>query len=242
VPLWQIFKFLDTSNADLYIKIMVRIRLIILLLPLMLLLSAPGNSALTGDTDTMLFDYTVQRNKLPFGEYIMVRSFRGITQLLISTDVNKLYLYTDRDNTKPGYIVSSGFSQIDSVILEAPEMDQFLFDSLVGQAITQGDPREISTMRYPGLGKVLALLRSGDVQIVNDDSESLIHIKGIRGMDPFVLKYDAPWNKLTLRYDTSGPEYLPLYWQIFINESTDRNIKPLLRKFSADARKYSVGR
>ena len=212
---------------------------IIKTLLLLLLCAVPARSALTGDTDTMLFDYTVQKNKLPFGEYILIRSFRGITQILISTDVNKLYLYTDRDNTKSGYIVSSGFSQIDSVILEAPEMDQFLFDNLVGQAITQGDPREISTMRYPGLGRVLALLRSGDVKITNDESESLIRIKGIRGMDPFVLKYDAPWNKLTLRYDTSGPEYLPLYWQIYINESTDRNIKPLLRKFSADVRKIT---
>lgn len=207
----------------------------------MLFLSVPGNSALTGDTDTMLFDYTVQNNKLPFGEYIMVRSFRQITQLLISTDVNRLYLYTDRNNTKNGHIVSSGFSQIDSVILQAPEMDQFLFDSLVGQAITHGDPREISTMRYPGLGRVLALLRSGDVRVVNDDSESLIRIKGITGMDPFVLKYDAPWNKLTLRYDISGGQNLPLLWQIYINESRDRNIMGLLRKFSADARKITAG-
>lgn len=221
---------------------MVRIKLIILLFPLMLLFSVTGNSALTGDTDTMLFDYTVQNNKLPFGEYIMVRSFRQITQLLISTDVNKLYLYTDRNNTKSGHIVSSGFSQIDSLVLQAPEMDQFLFDSLVGQAITQGDPREISTMSYPGLGRVLALLRSGDARIVRDDSESLILIKGIKGMAPFVLKYDAPWSKLTLRYDTTGPEYRPLYWQIYINESTDRNIKPLLHKFSSDARKISAGK
>jgi len=92
-------------------------------------------------------------------------------------------------------------------------------------------------MPYPGLGRVLALLRSGDVRVVNDDSESLIIIKGAGGIAPFVLKYDAPWNKLTLRYDTSGPEYMPLIWQIYINESTDRNIKPLLRKFSADARR-----
>ncbi|NLV66369.1 MAG: hypothetical protein GXY14_01720 [Spirochaetes bacterium] len=216
---------------------MIRITATLRILPLLLLLAMPGSSALTGESDTMLFDYTVQNNKLPFGEYIMVRSFRGITQLLISTDVNKLYLYTDRDNTRPGHIVSSGFSRIDSIILQPPETDQFLFDSLVGQAITHGDPRRISTMPYPGLGRVLALLRSGDVRVVNDDSESLIIIKGAGGIAPFVLKYDAPWNKLTLRYDTSGPEYMPLIWQIYINESTDRNIKPLLRKFSADARR-----
>ena len=208
---------------------------------LMLLCAVPGRPVLTGDTDTMLFDYTVQNNKLPSGEYIMVRSFRRITQLLISTDVNKLYLYTDRDNTRPGHIVASGFSQLESVILQPPEMDQFLFDSMVGQAITHGDPREISTMRYPGLGRVLALLRSGEVKIVNDDSESLIRIKGISGLDPFVLKYDAPWNKLSLRYDTTGPEYMSLYWQIYINESSDRNIRPLLRKFSADARRIKRG-
>lgn len=208
----------------------------------MLLASVPGNSILTGDTDTMLFDYTVQNNRLPFGEYIMVRSFRGITQLLISTDVNRLYLYTDRDNTSPGRIVSSGFSQLDSVILAAPEMDQFLFDSLVAQAITHGDPREISTMRFPGLGRVLAMLRSGDARIENDDSEFLIRIRAAGGMKAFVLKYDGPWNKLTLHYDITGPAGQPLIWQIYINESTDRSIKPLLRRFSADARKITAGK
>lgn len=212
------------------------------MLTLLLLMAAPGNSALTGDTDTMLFDYTVQKNRLPFGEYIMVRSFRGITQLLISTDVNRLYLYTDRDNTSPGHIISSGFSQVDSVILTAPEMDQFLFDGLVGQAITHGDPREISTMRYPGLGRVLAMLASGDARIENEESEFLIRIKSVDGMKPFVLKYDAPWNKLSLHYDTTGPGNPPLVWQVYINESTDRNIKPLLRKFSADARKITTGK
>ena len=209
---------------------------------LLLLCAVPGLPQLTGDTDTMLFNYTVQNNKLPFGEYIMVRSFRGITQLLISEDMNKLYLYTDRDNTRPGHIIASGFSRIDSIILQAPEMDQFLFDSLVGQAITHGDPRGVSTMPYPGLGRVLAMLRAGRAQIVRDNGESLIHIKSIKGMKNFVLKYDVPWNRLTLRYDTAGTENVPLVWQVYINESTDRRIKPLLRKFSADAGKISAGR
>jgi hypothetical protein len=60
-------------------------------------------------------------------------------------------------------------------------------------------------------------------------------------MDQFVLKYDGPWNKLTLRYDISGGQNLPLLWQIYINESRDRNIRGLLRKFSADARKITAG-
>lgn len=207
---------------------------IILLLVLVLL---PGiHSSLAGQYNgTILFDYTVQNNNLPYGEYIMIRSYRGVTQVLISEDVNRLYLYTDRDNTVPGKIITSGLSRVNSTIIDPPELDQYQFDFIVSRVLTGGDKREISTMRFPGINTVLEMIKSGKARVVSDDNESMVRISGIPGMARYVMKFDMPWNKLTLRYDAGGSDDLPLLWQVRIEETRDPNIKPVIRRFMANA-------
>ena len=49
-----------------------------------------------------LFNYRVEINTLPRGNYTMVRSSGRVTQVLVSTAWNRVTLYTDRDNTGPG--------------------------------------------------------------------------------------------------------------------------------------------
>lgn len=187
--------------------------------------------------DTILFDYTVRNNDLPYGDYIMIRSYKKVTQVLISVDVNKLYLYTDRDNTIPGKIITSGLSRVESTIIRVPELEQYQFNFIVRRVLEDGDKREISTMRFPGLNTVLEMIKSGGASVVSDDNESMVRISGITGMARYIMKFDLPWNKLSLRYDAGGGDNLPLLWQIRIEETSDPNIKPFIRRFMAEANK-----
>lgn len=202
-----------------------------------LIICALSIPARTGSifTDIMLFDYAVQNNDLPYGEYMMVRSYRNVTQLLVSTDVNTLYLYTDRDNCSYGDIHATGYSRLDSIIITPPPMEEVEFDRTIQSLLIHGDMREASSMRYPGLNAVLELIKSGIVKINRSEYDSVIQTGRIPGMESYVLSFSFMQNKLTMRYDTASG-LRPLY-QVYIDECHDDNITGIIKKFIAGARK-----
>ncbi len=192
-------------------------------------------SALRGETKTInsfmdqpLFDYTVQNNSLPYGDYILIRSFRNITQVIISKDYSIITLYTDRDNTKTGDIHCSSFSRLDSRILKPGKVDQWQFNHLVETCLLAGDLRPYSSLPYAGPEKLLSL-PAGDLEKTNKYHDYSLKYRGkkFRWIDIHIN--GAAKNYTSRGYE--GEKNTPAkYYSIYIEETHDMNIKSIIIK------------
>lgn len=133
------------------------------LLLAMLLLLFPVPGALTRERylDKPLFDFNAGKNRLPFGEYRLLRSQGRTTQVMISERWHTLILYTDRDNRVDSDIFSSSYSRFSLTPVEHRELGQVEFDRLVETILRSGDRRAGTTCPYPGLEELVGAAAGG---------------------------------------------------------------------------------
>ena len=208
-------------------KILIAIFLIITTLSL-------ESTALRSFNDTPLLNPRVQDNKLPLGEYVIVRSYRKTTQLLVSKNF-KIYLYTDRDNMKDSEIFVSAYSRFEDLILESPVMTQHEFNTTIERIIGYGDRSVSSTIPFYGCERFLEELNAG-VKPEKRDGEYFIHIKD-GNKSTSLMSINLFWKKLTLRNLISS-EHIPAgFYSVYVYECYDKNIKRILREYSGKIKK-----
>lgn len=180
--------------------------------------------------DTPLLCSKVEENNLPFGEYSLIRSYRNITQLVLSVNT-KIILYIDRDNQKDSEIFASSYSRLEEVHLNLPSMNQHEFNLAVEKLIRSGDSSASSTIPFPGCDKFIEEIKKGPVPDRND-GEYFIYLKDNK--TPVSLMTINPfWKKLTLRNILNEQKVPSTFYSIYIDECYDKNIKKIIREYSA---------
>lgn len=201
----------------------------ILLTAILLLHYAPA--AHSGINDTPIFDYTVQNNDLPYGEYVLIRSWRNVTQLLISKNHNTLLLYTDRGNIRDDKIRGTGFSRVDSVILDIPPLSRTEFSHIIESFIIRGDSREFSTREYKGLDYFINNVSQNFILYSKEDTEHKLLLLNNEKKITASVNFDPFWKSLSIRGENIGAD--ANLHHILIQNSYDKNIKKIIRKYSS---------
>jgi len=207
----------------------------ILAAAIILFCAAYANAAeLKAYRDTPLLNSKVQENQLPFGEYYLIRSYKNITQLLISKNT-KIILYTDRDNQKDSEIFVSGYSRVAEVILDVPTMQQHEFDLAVEKLIKNGDNSSSATIPFPGGDKFIEEIKNG-LKPEKNDGEYLIHLRE-NNIPVSIMVINIFWKKLSLRNILNENKAPSGFYSIYINECYDKNIKKIIREYGAVIKK-----
>lgn len=202
----------------------------IILLTAMLLFHYKSD-AYCGINDTPLFDYTVQNNNLPYGEYVLIRAWRNVTQLLISKDNNTLLLYTDRGNMKEDKINGTGFSRVNSVILDAAPLSRGEFNHIVESFILWGDSREFSTSTYRGLDYFINNVSEDFILYSKENTEHKLRLVNNEKKILASVNFDPFWKSLSLIEKNNGAD--DTLHHILIKNSYNRSIKKIIRKYSS---------
>ena len=182
--------------------------------------------------DTPLLNPRVQENKLPWGEYILVRSYKNTTQLLKS-DNAKIYLFTDRDNMKDSDIFVSAYSRFGDIILDAAALSQHEFNTTVERAIRYGDSSVSSTIPFHGCERFMEEINKG-VKPIRIDGDYFIYIK-TGDKSTALMTINTFWKKLSLRNLLSDEKFPAGFYNVYIEESYDKNIKKIIREYSGKA-------
>jgi len=186
--------------------------------------------------DRPLFNYNVQRNRLPFGDYIFIRSYRKVTQILISSDYSLLTIYTDRNNRKHGYIKSSSFQRIGSTVVKPHKINQWEFNQLLETCLTKGDMRPYSSSKYCGPLEIFKSRNRSKTYITEQNGEYTVRYRGsefpqsdirLGGMDKY----------LSVKRLKDGKGKHNPYYEIFIRESHDPIIKKIIIKILKEIKK-----
>ncbi len=181
--------------------------------------------------DTPLFNYKVQNNDLPYGEYVLIRAWRNVTQLLISKDHNTLLLYTDRGNIKEDKINGTGFSRVDSVILEIPPLRRGEFNHIIESFIVWGDSREFSTSTYRGLDYFINNTSEDFILYSKENTEHKLRLINNEKKITASVNFDPFWKSLSL-IEKSNEADGTLH-HIVIKNSYNKNIKKIIKRYSS---------
>ena len=184
--------------------------------------------------DTPLLNPKVQDNKLPWGEYVLLRSYRNTTQLLIS-DSAKIYLFTDRDNMKDSEIFVSSYSRFEDIILDKTTLTQHEFNIIIERVLRYGDNSVSSTIPFHGCERFMEELNNG-ANLRIDDGEYFIYIRD-GDKSTSLMTINLSWKKLTLRNLLSSEKIPAGFYSVYIDECYDKNIKRILREYSGKIKK-----
>lgn len=206
-----------------------------IIISIIILTSAYAFSAdLKSYRETPLLNAKVQENKLPYGEYSLIRAYRNVTQLLVSVNT-RIILYTDRDNQKDSEIFVTAYSRLEEVILNVPSLQQHEFQIAVENLIRNGDNGSTLTIPFPGVEKFIEEVKNGTVPIKND-GEYFIYLK--KNSKPVsLMSLNLMWKKLTIRNILNENRVPSTFYSIYLDECYDKNIKKILREYSSVIRK-----
>jgi len=184
--------------------------------------------------DTPLLCSNVQENELPFGEYSLIRSYRNVTQLVVSVNT-KIILYTDRDNQRDSEIFVTAYSRLEEVILNVPSMRQHEFNLAIEKLIRNGDNSSTSSIPFPGGEKFIDEIKKG-VKPDKNEGEYFIYLKE-NSTPVSLMTINLMWKKLTLRNILNENKIPSTFYSVYIDECYDKNIKKILREYSAAIKK-----
>ncbi len=192
---------------------------------------------INGYMGTPLLHYRVQDNILPDGEYVFVRSFRNVTQILIVSE-RKFVLYTDRENDRNSDIFVSAYSLIGRVILSEPSINQHEFDMKIDKILSKGDMSSSSSIPFHGADKYMDEVKRGIKPEMND-GEYFVFLKD-NGKNISLMTLNPYWKKMTIRnMKYRNDQYTNIY-NVYIDESYDRNIRRIIIKYSSIIKNSSI--
>ncbi|MCP4136289.1 MAG: hypothetical protein GY754_35290 [bacterium] len=186
-----------------------------------------------------LFNYSVIKNNLPYGNYWLLRSSGKVTQVLISKKWKHLTLYTDRDNTKASPIFVSAYIRGPAAPhrhIKGKQIRQDDFNLLVEEILEKGDKHETSTFRYPGLHDFLAAAKKKLVPVSKEGTAYLITLPANSRMSRSKLAID--WRTLSFSTRSYFNRDSHIYaenvqYPIYIEETRDPTVIRLIKSYSA---------
>lgn len=204
---------------------------IILSIMILICVSVTDSADLKSYRWTPLLNAKVQENHLPFGEYSIIRSYRNITQLLVSVN-SRITLYTDRNNFRDSEIFVTAYSRVEEVTLNVPSLHQHEFDLEVEKLIRKGNSGSTLTIPFPGGEKFIEEIKNG-TKPARDEGEYFIYMNK-ENKPVSLMTINLMWKKLTLRNILNENKIPSTFYSIYIDECYDKNIKKILREYSAE--------
>ncbi len=193
--------------------------------------AVPGNTYL----GTPLFDYDVEKNRLPHGDYSIVRSYRKTTQLLVSRNYWMVVLYTDRENYRDSHITSVTWSRLSLAPPRRGTMEQAVFSSTVTALLEEG--RETGDGNFPGLEEFLKAGKEGGVLVKNG---STYRCERADEEGAAVMEMDFLRGDLSIRKKIPGNGQRAgkvVRYPVYVRETRDREIRRLINRYNLRFRK-----
>ena len=174
-----------------------------------------------------MFDHRAEGNRLPYGDYVMIRSFREITQIIIRRDTYKTFVYTDRNNMLEGNITASAFSDFDMTVSYPAVPSQEEFNRMLAGYLEHGYSANGMNV-FSGLGSFIDRLRSGNYTLEKFSDEYTIRFTDNGGEKEIII--DPRWKKLVVRTLKGGTE-AALCASVNVDQTQDRNIRRVIYDF-----------
>ena len=207
--------------------------------------SAQTNPHINRYFDKPLFNYNVIHNKIPYGNYMMIRSTRKVSQIFISKNWSKIFLFTDRNNIKVSPITASAYERLKMRKLNNIKMRQSIFFEKIESILVKGDSHELTNYPFPGLELFHENLKNGKATIKKYGYSYIVTMKNNDSTfyDTAQLTLDIVRNNCIIM--RRGIQKIDLYddlkYPIYIVQTYDTRIKKLLRFYSLKFKKYYNG-
>jgi hypothetical protein len=183
--------------------------------------------------DFPLFDYRAEGNRLPWGDYVMIRSFRETTQIIICRNYYHYTVYTDRNNMKEGDITASGYTELGQIITAPPVPTQHEFDTMLRDYILNGVTSDDRIMFY---GVKYFMDKIGSEKTVIDRVSEEYIMKVDEGDTVTEIIIDARWKKLVIKR-TRGETEAARCPSVYIDQTLDKTLKRVITEFAYKIRK-----
>jgi len=183
--------------------------------------------------DFPLFDYRAEGNRLPWGDYVMIRSFRETTQIIICRNYYHYTVYTDRNNLKEGDITAAGYTELGQEISSPAIPSQLEFDTMLRDYILNGVTSDEGVMFY-GVKYFMDKINSEKTAIDRYSEEYIMRIEEEGTLTEITV--DARWKKLIIKR-TGGETEESGCPSVYIDQTLDRILKRVITEFAYKIRK-----
>jgi len=183
--------------------------------------------------DFPLFDYRAEGNSMPWGDYIMIRSFRETTQILICRNYYHVTIYTDRNNLREGDITASKYTELGNIISSPAVPSQLEFNTMLKQYAMNGLSSGDKIM-FRGIKYYMDKIDSGDTVVDSSSDEYLLKIK--EGESVTEVRVDARWKKLVIRRIEGNTE-MSRCPSVYIDQTLDKTLRRIITEFAYKIRK-----
>lgn len=214
---------------------MLKLKKLIILSAAALLMVSARTSALQYDCmrDYPLFDYRAEGNSLPPGEYVMIRSYRNVTQIVICRNHYQVIIYTDRDNAREGHITAAGCSGFDQIIFNPAVPSQREFNAMLREYTMDGMKSAGSSI-FKGVKYYRDKIINHRVKIEKFEDEYVMRIEEEIGETE--IRLDARWKKLIIRLTGRTTEAAKCP-SVYIDQTQDKNLRRIITEFAYIIRK-----
>lgn len=194
------------------------------------LLVTTGGDALQYDCDRdfPLFDYRAEGNRLPLGDYVMIRSFRETTQIIISRNHCQVTIYTDRNNLREGDIAATSWSGLDMVVSHPEIPTQLEFDRMLRDYALNGLSAGDKVM-FRGVSYYLDKIGSANTTIDRYAEEYVMRIDEEGALTEITV--DARWKKLVIKKLRGDPEASRCP-SVYIDQTLDKTLRRIITGFA----------
>lgn len=183
--------------------------------------------------DIPFLEHRAEGNRLPYGDYVMIRSFREITQIIIRRDTYKTFVYTDRNNMLEGDITVSAFSEFDMTVSYPAVPSQDEFNSMLTGYLRYGYSANGMNV-FSGLLPIIDRIRNGNYTLERFSDEYTIRFTDNGREQEIVI--DPRWKKLVVRTLKGGPEAARCP-SVDVDQTQDRNIRRAIYDFLSRIKK-----
>jgi len=183
--------------------------------------------------DFPLFDYRAEGNKLPWGDYVMIRSFRETTQIIICRNYYHYTIYTDRNNMQEGYITATGYTELGQMITSPPVPSQQEFDTMLRDYILNGISSDKGDIFY-GVKHFIDRIGKDNTVIDRHSEEYIMKIE--ENGTTTEITVDARWKKLVIKRTRAETEASRCP-SVYIDQTLDKTLKRVITEFAYKIRK-----
>ena len=202
------------------------IKITMLIILIILPRETPGYIYTNKFFDKPLFNYKVHLNHLPYGNFVLIKSFRKTSQILISKDWGRLFFYTDRNNTKVDDIFVSTYSLYTNTISNDKMIRQDKFDDMLKFYLLTGDKRNITTHKFSGLIYHMEKLKNKNITLKKRGTTYYItSIGDKKNIESLII--DIRLKRLHIRNEyinQMNPNVKDVIYNVHINETWDKSI------------------
>jgi len=175
-----------------------------------------------------IFDHRAEGNRLPYGDYVMIRSFRDITQIIIRSDTYKTIVYTDHNNMLEGEITATAFSEFDMTVSYPAVPSQEEFNRMLNRYLMEVYSANRMNI-FSGMKSFNEKIKNRNYKLENFSDEFKIKLTDTDTDKEIIL--DVRWKKIIVRTVKGGGEAARCP-SVYVDQTQDRNIRKIIYNYA----------